>query len=90
MAKKYRRNSPRCGDPDSPPTVAEIREVARAIGNGDARLIRNGGRTNLRLTQHFILGYLLLDTMVQEEGDRGLVVPKKAVSYWINGPPSFH
>jgi hypothetical protein len=27
---------------------------------------------------------LLLDTMVQEEGDRGLVVPKKAVSYWIN------
>jgi len=26
-------------DPDSPPTVAEIREVARAIGDGDARLI---------------------------------------------------
>jgi hypothetical protein len=35
-------------DPDSPPTVAEIRDVARAIGDGDARLIGDGGRTNLR------------------------------------------
>jgi hypothetical protein len=71
-------------DPDSPSTVAEIRDVARAIGDGDARLIGDGGRTNLRLTQHVILRYLLLGTMVQEEGDRCPVVPKKVVSHWIN------
>ena len=35
----------------SPPTVAEIRDVARAIGDGDARLIGDGGRTNFRLTR---------------------------------------
>ena len=80
MAKKHNAGA----DPDSPPTVAEIREVDRAIGDGDARPIGDGGRTNLRLTQHVILGYLLLGTMVQEEGDRGAVVPKKVVSYWIN------
>ena len=64
--------------------MAEIREVARAIGDGDARLIGDGGRTHLRLKQHVILGYMLLGTMVQEESDRGPVVPKKVVSYWIS------
>ena len=47
-------------DPDSPPTAAQIREVARAIGDGDVHIIVNGDRTNLRLTQHVILRYLLL------------------------------
>jgi hypothetical protein len=77
MAKKHNA----VADPDSPPTVAEIRDVARAIGDGDARLIGDGGRTNLRLTQHVILGYLLLGTMVREEGGGGAVVPKKVVSH---------
>ena len=69
-------------DPDSPPTAAQIREVARAIG--DVHIIVNGDRTNLRLTQHVILGCLRLATMVQEEGDRGPVIPKKVMSYGIN------
>ena len=71
-------------DPDSPPTAAQIREVARAIGDGDVHIIVNGDRTNLRLTQHVILGCLRLATMVQEEGDRGPVIPKKVMSYGIN------
>ena len=54
-------------DPESPPTAAQIREVARAIGDGDVRIIVNGDRTNLRLTQYVILGCLRLATMVQEE-----------------------
>jgi hypothetical protein len=36
---------------DSPPTVAEISDVARGIGDGDIK----GDRTNLRRTKHVIL-----------------------------------
>jgi hypothetical protein len=37
-------------DPDSPPTAAQIRDVARAIGDGDVHIIVNGDRTNLAIT----------------------------------------
>jgi hypothetical protein len=69
---------------ESPPTVAEICDVARAIGDGDVRIIVNRDRTNLRRTQHVILGCLRLATMVREEDDGGPVVPRKVMSYWIN------
>jgi hypothetical protein len=71
-------------DPDWLSAVAEIRDVSRAIRDGNARLIGDGGRTNLRPTRHVILRYLLLAMMVQEEGDGCPVVPKKVVSYCIN------
>jgi hypothetical protein len=39
---------------DSPPTVAEISDVVRAIGDGDVHIIEKGHRTNLRRTKHVI------------------------------------
>jgi len=70
-------------EPDSPPTVAEIRDVARAIGTGDIRIIEKGDGTNLRRTRHVILRCLRLATLVQEEDDEGPVIPRKVIPYWI-------
>jgi hypothetical protein len=65
---------------DSPPSVAEICDVARAIGDGDVRIVANEDRTNLKRTQRVILGCLRLAAMVQEEDDGGPVLP----SVWVN------
>ena len=70
-------------EPDSPPTLVEIGDVARAIGDGDVRIIVNGDRTNLRRTQHVIVGCLLA-AMVQEEDDGGPVVRVNAAICWID------
>jgi hypothetical protein len=72
--------------------VAEISEVARAIGDGDARLIGDGRRTNLGLTQHVILRWF------RRKVTDGPVVPKKVMSHgsmhswqqWARWLPSFH
>jgi len=69
---------------DAPPTVAEICDVARAIGDGDVRIVTNEDRTNLRRTQRIIFGCLRLAAMVQEEDDGGPVLPRKVMSYWVN------
>jgi hypothetical protein len=79
-------------DPDSPPIVAEIREVARAIGDGDARLVEDGSRTNLGLRQHVILRWF------RRKVTGAPVAPKKVASHgsmhswqqWARWPPSFH
>lgn len=70
--------------PDSPPTAQEICDVARAIGDGDVRIIVNGDRANLRGTQRVILGCLRLAAMVQEEDNGGPIIPKNVMSHWIN------
>ena len=79
-----RRNSPRCG-----------RSGFAADGGGNSPGCPCDWRW--RCTSHWrrrpsesqtetacYLRILLLGTMVQEESDRGPVVPKKVVSYWIN------
>jgi len=71
-------------EPDLAPTAQEICDVARAIGDGDVRIIVNGDRANLRGTQRVILGCLRLAATVQEEDDGGPIIPKKVMSYWIN------
>ena len=69
---------------DSPPTTVEIRDVARAIGDGNVRIIVNGDQANLRRTQQVILGCLRLAAMIQEDDDRGPVILRKVMSYWID------
>jgi len=40
---------------DSPPTVAEICDVARAIGDSDVRIIEKKDGTNISRIKHVIL-----------------------------------
>jgi hypothetical protein len=70
-------------EPDSPPTLLEICDVARAIGDGDVRIIVNGDRANLGRTQRVIVE-CLRTAMVRNKEDGGPAIPMKAVSYWIN------
>jgi hypothetical protein len=69
---------------DSPPILAEIRDVSRAIGDGDVRIIVNGEQANLRRTQHVILACLRLAAIAQEKDDGAPVVFGKVISYSIN------
>jgi len=62
--------------------VAEVCDVAHAIGDGGVRSIVNGDRTNLRRTN--LLGCLRSAALVQEKDDGGPVIPRKVMSYWIN------
>jgi hypothetical protein len=71
-------------EPDSPPIMAEICDVARAIGDGDVRIIVNGDQATLRRTQYVILACLRLAAMVQEKDDGASVIPRKVISYGIN------
>jgi hypothetical protein len=70
--------------PDSPPTTAEIRDVGGAIGAGNACIIVNGHQTNLRRTQHVILGCLPLVAIVQKDDDGSPVILKKVMSYSLD------
>jgi hypothetical protein len=72
-------------EPDWPPTVAEVSDVARPIGvgGGDVHLVVERDETISGGRSHVILRRFRLARPVQEEDDGGPVTPTKVMSYWI-------